>query len=138
MAFLIRELIESRRAEKLSLYERYVNPQRVNSARRGGLDRMYVSGQGCYLYDDSGRRYLDCDAGYGVFCLGRNHPLVRETIHTLLDMTPPNMVSRDIPFLAGLLAEALVRRAPSGLSKVLFTTSGSETTDAALKFARRV
>lgn len=124
--------------DKVARYERFVNPQRVASLRRTGGLRDFVRGEGCYLFDSEGRRYLDCDAGYGVFCLGRNHAAVAAAIRRLLDERPANMVSRDIPKLAGLVAEALARRAPGDLTKVLFTNSGSETTDAALKFARRV
>jgi len=120
------------------LYERFVNPQRIAALRRSQTDRPYVRGEGCYLYDDRGERYLDCDGGYGVFAAGRNHPRVRQAMHDTLESCPPNMVSRDVPVLAGLVAEALARRMPEPGYRALFTNSGSETTEAALKFARRV
>ena len=131
-------LLEARRPDKFGLYSSYINPQRVASLRRSGAIRNYVSGEGCYLLDDKGERYLDCDAGYGVFSLGRNHPAIASAISSLLDLKPANMVSRDVGLLAGLVAERLAARAPGTLNKVLFTNSGSETTEAALKFARRV
>lgn len=131
-------LLTSRRSDKFSLYANYINPQRIAALRRSGALRDYVTGDGCYLFDEEGNRYLDCDAGYGVFCLGRNHPAITEAIVSLFGLKPANMVSRDIGLLAGIVAERLVQRTPSGLNKVLFTNSGSETTEAALKFARRV
>src|SRR5436190_3278520 len=138
MTTSLASLVQSRHADKFALYERFVNPQRIVALRRSQTDRPYVRGEGCYLYDDRGERYLDCDGGYGVFAAGRNHPRIREAIHDTLEMCLPNMVSRDVSLLAGLVGEALARRMPEPGYRTLFTNSGSETTEAALKFARRV
>ncbi len=138
MAFDIETLIESRRTEKFDLYGQYVNPWVVHTARRLGFDKHFVSGEGSHLFDDEGNRYLDLDAGSGVFVLGRNHPRIRKTMHQMLDMSPPSLINRNPHLLAGLLGEALAKRAPGNLGKALFTNAGAETTEASLKFARKV
>jgi ornithine--oxo-acid transaminase len=131
-------LAEGRRSEQFELYGRYISSQKVRSARQMGLDRHFVRGSGCYLYDSEGARYLDCDAGNGVFSIGRNDARVRSAITTLLNENPANWVARDTPLLASLLAEALINRMPDGYGKVLFTNTGAETVEAAIKFARKV
>jgi len=130
--------LDTRRDEKFSLYARYVNAAEVRSVRRLGADLEFVKGQGSYLYDQNGGRYLDCDSGSGVFALGRNHARMRLAMHELLDLDLLSLASRDTPLLAGLLAEELARVAPAGLNKVVFTNSGAETAEAAMKFARRL
>lgn len=138
MVFDIASLIESRRFEKFDLYERYVNPWAVYTAKRLGFDKHFVRGEGCYLFDDAGERYLDLDAGSGVFVLGRNHPRILDTMRQLYDLRPPVLITRNPHLLAGLLAEALAQRTPGTLNKAVFTNAGAETVEASLKFARKV
>jgi acetylornithine/succinyldiaminopimelate/putrescine aminotransferase len=138
MFLSIQSFIESRRGEKSALYERYVNPVAVRSSQLFGTNIDYVKGKGAYLWDSAANRYLDCDAGSGVFNLGRNHPGIREILLSLLNLDPANMVHRDTPLLSALLAEALARHSPGNLDKAIFTVSGSETTEVALKIARRL
>lgn len=137
MSFRLAPLLASRAPEKFSLYERYISAHKVKSLHQLGFERDYVRAEGCELFDRAGDSYLDCDGGNGVFALGRNHPCIRETLLELLNMRPANWAGRDAPLLASLLAEALVQRLPDGLTKFLFTSTGSETAEAALKFARR-
>jgi ornithine--oxo-acid transaminase len=128
--------LDARRSEKYSLYERYLGAEAVQAARRFGADLTFVRGQGAQLFDREGNAYLDCDAGSGVFALGRNHPYMRQTMHDVIDLDLPNMVARDTPLLAGLLGEMLARYSPDELNKVIYTNSGSETIEASMKFAR--
>jgi ornithine--oxo-acid transaminase len=130
------QLLRVRAGEQYALYERYVNPQMARVLKTIGFDRPYVRAEGCLLFDHEGRDYLDMLSGWGVFNLGRNHPSAIKVIAELLTLQLPNLVQMDAPLLAGLLAEALVRHAPPGLEAVHFTNSGTETTEAALKFAR--
>jgi len=136
MSFDIQHVIRSRAADRHALYERYVNLQMARVLKTIGFDRNYTRAEGCLLYDDEGRDYLDMLSGWGVFNIGRNHPTAKQAIADLLAMDQPNLVQMDAPLLAGLLAEALVQHAPTGLDAVHFTNSGTETTEAALKFAR--
>jgi ornithine--oxo-acid transaminase len=100
-----------------------------------GFDRAYQRGKGQYLYDREGRQYLDLLSGWGVFALGRNHPVVNGTLKKVLDCDFPNLVQMDVSALAGVLAERLLRYVPH-LDKVSFANSGTETVETALKFAR--
>lgn len=136
MPFDLAEVIRARGGEHEALYERHVNPQMARVLRAIGFDRTWVRGEGATVVDAEGREYLDTLAGWGVFNVGRNHPTVARAIADLLALRRANLVQMDAPLLAGLLAEALAARAPAGLSAVHFTNSGTESTEAALKFAR--
>jgi ornithine--oxo-acid transaminase len=136
MTFDILELIAARSADRETLYERHVNPQMLHVLRAIGFDRTWVRAKGAILVDAQGREYIDTLSGWGVFNLGRNHPTVARAIAALTGVDRPNLVQMDAPILAGLLAEALAERAPTGLTAVHFTNSGTEATEAALKFAR--
>jgi 4-aminobutyrate aminotransferase-like enzyme len=69
----IQYFVESRQGEKSTLYERYVNPAAVRSSQLFGTDIDYVNGKGAYLWDGAANRYLDCNAGSGIFNLGRRN-----------------------------------------------------------------
>ena len=73
----------------------------------------------------AGNRYLDLLSGFGVFAIGRNHPLLRDTLSQVLASDLPNLVQMDVSVLAGLLAERLLGFVPY-LDKVFFTNSGTE------------
>ena len=136
MPFSIRELIQQRQQEQFKLHQQYVSPANVRVNEIIGFDKMYVRGEGAYLWDIQGERYLDLLSGYGVFNMGRSHPLIKQALHELIDLDRPNLVKLDNPLLAGLLAEALVKRMPPGLDAVFFVNSGAEAVETALKFAR--
>jgi ornithine--oxo-acid transaminase len=101
-----------------------------------GFDKQYVRGEGPYLWDIKGERFLDLLAGYGVFNLGRSHPKMKQLLHEFIDLDRPTLVKMDNPLLSGLLAEELVRHCPAGLEAVFFVNSGAEAVETALKFAR--
>jgi ornithine--oxo-acid transaminase len=138
VSFDLAELIKHRGMEKFDLYSKYINPWAVATARKFGLDKHFVGAEGIYVYDHEGNRYLDMDGGLGVFCLGRNHPQIADAIYKLMALKTASLVNRDVHMLAGFLAEALAKRSPGDLNKVIFTNAGSETTEASLKFARKV
>lgn len=136
MGFDLDSLLDSRAGEGFALHSRLLNPALPRVLRAIGFDRDYVRAEGAYLFDAQGRRYLDSLAGFGVFALGRNHPVVRQALHQLLDRDLADLVQLDTPLLAGLLAEQLLAHSP-GLDRVYFSNSGTEAVEAALKFARR-
>jgi ornithine--oxo-acid transaminase len=107
----------------------------VRVLRTIGYDVGFRRGAGQYLYDKAGTRYLDLLSGFGTFGIGRNHPALRMALESVLDAELPNLVQMDVPPLAGVLAERLLTRAPY-LDKVFFANSGTETVEAAIKFAR--
>ncbi|HEX4789769.1 MAG TPA: aspartate aminotransferase family protein [Actinospica sp.] len=133
--FDLGSLLGERAGEGHRLQGRMLNPQLPRMLHAIGFDRTYTRAEGAYLYDADGQDYLDLLAGFGVFALGRNHPVVRSALHQVLDAELADMVQFDSPLLAGLLAEKLLARAPH-LDRVYFGNSGTEAVEAALKFAR--
>ncbi|HKC03294.1 MAG TPA: aspartate aminotransferase family protein [Sphingomicrobium sp.] len=96
-----------------------------------------MRGEGIYLIDADGRRYVDACGGAAVSCLGHGHPKVAaaiaeqaarlEYVHTGFFTTAE----------AEELAELIAELSPGGLDRVWFTSSGSEAIEAALKLARQ-
>ena len=133
---MIRELLEQRAGEEYELYARAINPQFVRVLKTIGFDRMWARTEGQYLYDSDGNRYLDMLGGFGMFNVGRNNPRVRDALIETLELQSPGSVQLGVSLLPGLLAEALLQRAPQRLARVLFTNSGTESNEAALKLGR--
>ncbi len=96
-----------------------------------------VRGQGLYVIDRDGKRYLDASGGAAVSCLGHNHPAVIQALKDQLD----RLVSAHTSFFTSepseALAEHLIARAPEGLAKVYYVSGGSEAIETALKLARQ-
>lgn len=136
MPFNLTELLELRQGENFQLHEKYLNPQLAKVLKTLGFDRFYEHGEGCYLYDDEGKRYLDLLSGFGVFALGRSHPVIKEALRQAIEADLANMVQMDCALLPGLLAEQLVTRSHAGIERVFFCNSGAEAVEAAIKFAR--
>jgi acetylornithine/succinyldiaminopimelate/putrescine aminotransferase len=136
MSFELRELMDARRGENFRLHSEYLNPQLAKVLKTLGMDRFYERGEGCYLYDRSGDRYLDFLSGFGVFALGRSHPTVKQALVDAIELDLPNLVQLDCALLPGLLAEALVGRAHEGLQRCFFSNSGAEAIECAVKFAK--
>jgi ornithine--oxo-acid transaminase len=133
---VIRELLEARAGEDYDLFARTINPQRVRVLRTIGFDRVWSRGEGQYLYDADGNRFLDLIGGFGMFNVGRNNPRVRAALAEALELETPGSVQLGETLLPGLLAEELVRRTPARLTRVLFTNSGTEANEAAIKLGR--
>ncbi|MBM3567307.1 MAG: aspartate aminotransferase family protein [Alphaproteobacteria bacterium] len=96
-----------------------------------------VRGEGAYLFDSSGKRYLDASGGAAVSCLGHSERRVTDAIAAQL---------RELPFAHSSffsnqpmerLADRLVEDAPAGIDRVYFVSGGSEAIEAALKLARQ-
>jgi len=133
---VIRELLEARAGEDYELYSRTINPQFMRVLRTIGFDRVWARAQGQYLYDEDGTRYLDVLGGFGMFNVGRNNLRVRAALVETLQLETPGSVQLGVSLLPGLLAEELLKRTPAGLERVLFTSSGTEAVEAALKLGR--
>jgi acetylornithine/succinyldiaminopimelate/putrescine aminotransferase len=136
MTFDVRGLLEARGKEAFALHERYVNPQMPRVLRTIGFDADYVRAEGAYLFDRDGRRYLDFLAGFGVFALGRCHPVIEQALRDAMELSLPNLVQMECSPLSGLLAEALVARMPSDDYRCFFTNSGAESVETVLKYVR--
>ena len=94
-----------------------------------------VRGQGCELFDQDGRRYLDLMTNYGVNILGHNHPDVTAAITEQARKLLNAHQSFETPSRAAFL-EALGALLPPSLSRISFANSGAESVEAALKYAR--
>ena len=128
-------LFHARLGENYALHAKYINPSWAKVTQLIGYDKVYVKAEGCHLWDDNGKRYLDCVSGFCVSNIGHNHPVLRHALRDALDELLPNLIQLDCSLLCGLLAEALVERMP-WLDMVFFANSGSEAIEAAIKFAR--
>src|SRR3954452_17871682 len=131
----VSEMFAERQAQRSSMHARHLNEQLVRVLKTIGYDVGFQKGQGQYLYDRDGARYLDLLSGFGVFAIGRNHPALRQALKSVLDSDLPNLVQLDVSTLAGVLAERLLEFVPY-LDKVFFANSGAECVEAAIKFAR--
>jgi ornithine--oxo-acid transaminase len=136
-SFDLADLLRQRGGERYELHARHMNRQLPRMLRTIGFDKVYRRAAGAYLYDDAGNEYLDMLAGFGVFALGRHHPVIRQAIHDVLDADLADLTQFDCAPLAGLLAERLLEQAPH-LDRAYFCNSGTEAVEAALKFARYV
>ena len=132
----LRELLASRAGEELDLHARLINPQFVRVLRTIGFDRHWARAEGAYLFDADGNRYLDFLGGFGMFNVGRNNPRVRAALLEALELETPGSVQLGVATLPALLAERLVELAPPSIGRVLFTSTGTEATEAAIKLGR--
>lgn len=96
-----------------------------------------VAGDGCYLIDSTGKRYLDGSGGAAVSCLGHSDEGVREAVKAQMDQ----LAFAHTGFLssepAERLADKLIAAAPEGISRVYYVSGGSEAVEAAIKLARQ-
>ncbi|GAB2597509.1 aspartate aminotransferase family protein [Streptomyces capparidis] len=133
--FDLRALLDRRGGERYELHGRYLNHQLPRMLHTIGFDKVYQRAEGAYFWDEDGADYLDMLAGFGVFGLGRHHPVVRKALHDVLDAGLADLTRFDCPPLPGLLAERLLAHSPH-LDRVFFCNSGTEAVESALKFAR--
>src|ERR1700744_3541442 len=131
----VSEMFVHRQSQRSSMHTQHLNEQLVRVLKTIGYDVGFQKGQGQYLFDRDGVRYLDLLSGFGVFAIGRNHPVLRQALKSVLDADLPNLVQLDVSTLAGILAERLLKYVPY-LDKVFFANSGAECVEAAIKFAR--
>jgi ornithine--oxo-acid transaminase len=120
-----------------SLYAEYVSKYRCDAIASWGYDITWSKGENQYLFDSTGKRYLDLCGGFSVFSLGRNNPYLCQVLIETLNSSPVSLVQFDCPPLAGELAAELIKLAPPPLKRVAFCNSGAEAIEIALKFARK-
>jgi ornithine--oxo-acid transaminase len=134
--FSVRELIERHSGDELELHARTVNPQFVRMLRAIGFDRHWARAEGAHLVDAEGNRYLDWLGGFGMYNVGRNNPRVRAALQEALELDTPGKLALGVNPLGAILADELLKRSPSSLGRVLFTSSGTEAIEAAIKIGR--
>jgi adenosylmethionine-8-amino-7-oxononanoate aminotransferase len=94
-------------------------------------------GDGPYVIDSEGKRYLDASGGAAVSCLGHSHPAVIQAIKDQVDKIPYAHTGFFTTEVSERLAEHLIQRAPAGLARVYFVSGGSEANETALKLVRQ-
>lgn len=114
-----------------------MNPVMCNVLEMIGFCHEYTHGEGSYLTTLDGKKIFDALSGYGVYGIGRNHPVILDALEQALRFRLPNLVQMDTHLLSGLLAEKLISIAPGDrLKHVFFTNSGTEAVEGAIKFSR--
>jgi len=102
--------------------------------REGPL--VITRGEGVYVYDDQGERYLEGMSGLWCASLGFSERRLAEAAHRqMLELPFYHSFAGKVPGISTELAERLIRLAPAGMSRVLFANSGSEANDTAVKLA---
>ena len=94
-------------------------------------------GEGCYIFDINGKKYLDGSCGAAVSCLGHSDKSVKEAIIKQTEKLAFAHTSFFTSEPAEELANILSQNSPKGLDKVYFVSSGSEAVEASLKLAKQ-
>ena len=94
-------------------------------------------GDGVYLIDTDGKRYLDASGGAAVSCLGHSATPVIQAVKDQLDQIAYAHTSFFTSEPAEKLADKLIDKAPVGIDRVYFVSGGSEAVEAAIKLARQ-
>ena len=96
-----------------------------------------VGGEGVYIIDSQGNRYLDASSGAAVSCLGHSDEEVKAAIKDQIDKIPFAHTAFFSSEPAEALGDFLIDKAPEGIGWVYFLSGGSEAVEAALKMARQ-
>jgi len=96
-----------------------------------------VKGDGCYVIDKNGKKYLDACGGAAVSCLGHSNAQVRAAMHQQLDVLAYAHTGFFTSEPTEALASLLISLAPQNISHAYIVSSGSEAIEAALKLARQ-
>lgn len=124
-------ILSEETADLLALKERY-----IPTAYQQHHPMIATSGEGAWISDSEGRRYLDFAGGIGVLNIGQRHPKVVKAVQEQVDRLMhcgPVMLHNGYITLAARLAETV---APGGDQQVLFLNSGAEAVENAIKVAR--
>lgn len=128
--------VERLSEETTEKYRRHVNPGIANILNFGGFQVPEARAEGCYIWDASGRKFLDCVGGYGAFSLGHLHPKVVEAVKRQLEkeaLKSHFFMSTELADACELLASVL----PGDIEYSFLCNSGTEAVEGALKAARK-
>ncbi|MGC1381749.1 MAG: aspartate aminotransferase family protein [Candidatus Baltobacteraceae bacterium] len=121
-------------AEVYENYKEFVNPPLARVMKLSGSP-IEVRAEGCTIWDQTGKAYLDFAGGYGVFTLGHRHPRVVEAVRNQLELIA---LSGKTMFnvLLGRASRRLAELAPGDLRISFWCNSGTEAIEGAIKLAR--
>lgn len=121
--------------ETTDKYRKYVNPGIAGILNFSGFGVPEEKAKGCYIWDVSGRKFLDCVGGYGAFSLGHLNPKVVEAVKNQLEkeaLKSHFFMSTELADACELLASVL----PGNIDYTFLCNSGTEAVEGALKCAR--
>jgi acetylornithine/succinyldiaminopimelate/putrescine aminotransferase len=123
------------KSEMLEKSKEFWNPDKTQFWTDAGVDLVIDKREGYFLFDMDGRRLIDLHLNGGTYNLGHRNPEVVAAVTAGMEQF--DMGNHHFPSVARTaLAEALVRTAPAGLTKVAYASGGGEAIDLALKSAR--
>lgn len=120
------------REEVIAIRTQYVSPGVITYYKD---PLMVVEGKMQYVWDETGRRYLDAFAGIVTVSVGHCHPTIIEKVKQQTEMLQHTTTIYLNPTI-GKFAEKLAEKMPDGLSRTYFTNSGSEANEVAILSAR--
>ena len=132
------EFSKQERARLVRQARKYILPHFASNAEIAKAPKIYVRGEGCYLYDIEGKRYLDTFASLLTTVCGHHRPEVDDAIKRQMDLLEffPNYVDTyTVPLVD--LAVKLAGLMPGELEVSFFVNSGSEANETAIKMARQ-
>lgn len=110
----------------------FLDPHILHTVNRP--DVVMSRGDGVYLFDEAGKRYLDAIGGWAVTCLGHGHPILNEALFKqseILWNASAYFLNRPMLDFSQFLCKK------SGLDRVFFGSSGAEVNECAIKLARK-
>jgi putrescine aminotransferase len=116
-------------------YNRGFLEYRKSVTEAGEYAAIEWAGKGSYFEDITGRRYVDCLGGYGIYSAGINHPKIVRAVKSQLERMPLSSQELLDP-LRGALAELLGELAPGELQDCFFISNGTDAVEGAMKLAR--
>jgi putrescine aminotransferase len=116
-------------------YNRGFLEYRKSVTEAGEYAAIEWAGKGSYFEDITGRRYIDCLGGYGIYSAGINHPKIVRAVKSQLERMPLSSQELLDP-LRGALAELLGELAPGDLQDCFFISNGTDAVEGAMKLAR--
>jgi putrescine aminotransferase len=116
-------------------YNRGYLEYRKSVTEGGEYAAVEWSGRGSTFEDVSGRRFIDCLGGYGIYSAGINHPKIVRAVKSQLERMPLSSQELLDP-LRGALAEILGELAPGDLQESFFINNGTDAVEGAMKLAR--
>lgn len=126
---------EEQTREVREKYQQYINPSLVRLLKITGYDYVENEAEGAIVRDISGKEFIDCCGGYGVFTVGHRHPKVISAVQEQLAKMPlSSKVFLNKPMAD--LAEKLASITPGDLKFSFFGNSGAEAVEGAIKIAR--
>lgn len=119
----------------LADFARYVNPQKARILKNAGLDILECRREGVYVWDITGRRFIDCISAAGSFNVGRHNPVIVRALKQALDEYDLGVFLLCHKPQADL-AKKLAEITPGDLRYTMFGCGGGEANDFAIKLAR--